>query len=68
MLKQMQKVFNSRKYKATTTTDFFERYNEFQWRQRQINASFTYRFNQKLNKRERSGQKGNGGDDMDFEG
>tara|TARA_R110002049_G_scaffold31092_5_gene105809 strand:+ start:518 stop:3040 length:2523 start_codon:yes stop_codon:yes gene_type:complete len=61
-------LFNSRKYKATTTTDFFERYNEFQWRQRQINASFTYRFNQKLNKRERSGQKGNGGDDMDFEG
>ncbi|NRD22483.1 outer membrane beta-barrel protein [Winogradskyella litoriviva] len=61
-------LFNSRKYKATTTTDFFERYNEFQWRQRQINASFTYRFNQKLNKRERSGQRGNDGDDFDFEG
>ncbi|WP_407557149.1 outer membrane beta-barrel protein [Winogradskyella sp. 4-2091] len=61
-------LFNSRKYVATTTTDFFQRYNEYQRRQRQINASFTYRFNQKLNKRERSGRNGNGGDDIDFEG
>ena len=61
-------LFNSRKYVATTTTDFFSRYNEYQRRQRQINISFTYRFNQQLKKRERSGRDENGGDDIDFEG
>ncbi|NRD21474.1 outer membrane beta-barrel protein [Winogradskyella eckloniae] len=61
-------LFNSRKYVATTTTDFFSRYNEYQRRQRQINLSFTYRFNQQLNKRERSGRNSDGGDDIDFEG
>lgn len=60
-------LLNSRKYKATTTTDTYSRYNEFQWRQRQVNVSFTYRFNQQLNKREKSNNR-SGGDDMDFEG
>ncbi|WP_179008307.1 outer membrane beta-barrel protein [Winogradskyella forsetii] len=62
-------LLNSRKRKSLTTTEFFERYSESQWRQRQINLSLIYRFNQKLNKRERSGNGENGnGDDMDFEG
>ncbi|WP_179344811.1 outer membrane beta-barrel family protein [Winogradskyella ursingii] len=64
-------LFNSRRRQSTTTTDFFERYSESQWRQRQINISAIYRFNQKLNKRERSGRGNNGDngdDDFDFEG
>lgn len=61
-------LLNSRKYQSVTTTDFYRRYSEFQWRQRQVNVSFIYRFNQKLNQRERSRQNGNGGEDMDFEG
>ena len=61
-------LLNSRKRQSTTTTDFFTRYNESQWRQRQINLSFIYRFNQQNNKRNRS-DRGNGGDeDFDFEG
>jgi hypothetical protein len=52
-----------------TTTDFFNRFRDSQWRQRQINFSVIYRFNQQLNKRERSGRgNGNNGDDFDFEG
>ncbi|WP_458626890.1 TonB-dependent receptor domain-containing protein [Winogradskyella sp. PC D3.3] len=61
-------LLNSRKYKSVTTTDFYSRYSEFQWRQRQVNVSFIYRFNQRLNSKDRSGQRGNGGDDMEFEG
>ena len=60
-------LLNSRKRQSTTTTDFFTRYNESQWRQRQINLSFIYRFNQQANKRNRSGN-GNGDEDFDFEG
>ncbi|WP_178988882.1 TonB-dependent receptor domain-containing protein [Winogradskyella schleiferi] len=62
-------LLNSRKRQSTTTTPFFERYSESQWRQRQVNLSLIYRFNQKLDKRERSKRGDNGdGDDMDFEG
>jgi len=60
-------LLNSRKYQSVTTTDFYSSYSEFQWRQRQINLSFIYRFNQMLNNKERS-NRGNGGDDMEFEG
>ncbi|RLJ68775.1 outer membrane receptor protein involved in Fe transport [Lacinutrix venerupis] len=58
-------LLNSRKRKSTTTTDFFERYSEFQWRQRQINVSLTYRFNQKKKPQRNGGF--DGGDD-EFEG
>ncbi|MFP4846874.1 outer membrane beta-barrel protein [Winogradskyella sp. PE311] len=62
-------LFNSRRRQSTTTTDFFERYSESQWRVRQVNVSILYRFNQQLKKNERSGRGGNGGnDDFDFEG
>ncbi|MEP3836526.1 MAG: outer membrane beta-barrel family protein [Algibacter sp.] len=59
-------VFNSRKRKTLTTTEFFERYNETQYRQRQINLSFRYRFNQQKMRNER--RNNNLDDDMDFEG
>ena len=64
-------LLNSRKRQSTTTTDFFERYSEFQWRQRQVNLSLIYRFNQQLNKRDRNGRgtgDNNGDDDFEFEG
>lgn len=62
-------LLNSRRRKSVTTTDFFNRFRDSQWRQRQINFSVIYRFNQQLNKRERSGRgNGNNGDDFDFEG
>ncbi len=61
-------LLNSRKRKTLTTTEFFERYNESQWRQRQINLSFMYRFNQQKKRNERrNNQNGGGDDDMDFE-
>ncbi|APY07216.1 TonB-dependent receptor [Winogradskyella sp. J14-2] len=61
-------LLNSRRRKSVTTTDFFNRFRDSQWRQRQINFSVIYRFNQQLNKRDRSGRgTGSGGDDFDFE-
>lgn len=60
-------LLNSRKRQSTTTTDFFERYSESQWRLRQVNVSLIYRFNQRLNKREGRSE-GDGDDDFDFEG
>ncbi|MEL0456457.1 outer membrane beta-barrel protein [Flavobacteriaceae bacterium SZ-1-7] len=62
-------LLNSRKRKSLTTTEFFERYSESQWRQRQINLSFIYRFNQQKKRNERrNNNMGGGDDDMDFEG
>jgi len=59
-------LFNSRKRKSNTFTPTFNSYGEFQWRERSFNLSFTYRFNQQK-KRQRA-ERGNGGDDMEFEG
>jgi hypothetical protein len=43
--------------------------SEFQWRQRQINLTFAYRFNQKKNfSRDRSIGQGEMGGDMEFQG
>lgn len=56
-------VFNSRKRVSTSTTSTFISNNEFQWRERSFNLSFTYRFNQKK-KRERSSRDFNGEDDF----
>ncbi|MET7029331.1 TonB-dependent receptor domain-containing protein [Sediminicola luteus] len=39
-------LLNSRKRRSFTETDFFTSDSEFQWRQRQFNLSFVYRFNQ----------------------
>ncbi|MEY8849122.1 TonB-dependent receptor [Psychroserpens sp. XS_ASV72] len=61
-------VFNSRKRRSFTTTEFFNRDSESQWRQRQVTLSFIYRFNQQK-KRQRNGNNGgNDGEDFDFEG
>ncbi|WP_067148243.1 outer membrane beta-barrel protein [Pseudotamlana agarivorans] len=61
-------VFNSRKRRTLTETDFFERDSEFQWRPRQINVSFLYRFNQQKQRHEKRGDRGDQFDDSDFEG
>lgn len=62
-------LLNSRKGKSLTTTDTYRRYSEFQWRQRQINLSFMYRFNQQKRRNDRrKNQNGNQDDDFDFEG
>ena len=46
-------LLNSRKRQGTTLTDSFSQYSEFQWRQRQINVSLIYRFNQQKNQQRR---------------
>ncbi len=61
-------VFNSRIRRQFTTTEFFNRASESQWRVRQFTLSLLYRFNLKK-ERERGGRDNNGsGDDFDFEG
>lgn len=52
-------LFNSRKRITETNLPTQNAYSEFQWRERQVNLSFTYRFNRKKNERERP--KGEGG-------
>lgn len=58
-------LLNSRKRQGTTTTDMFTQYSEFQWRQRQINVSLIYRFNQQKNQQRRENRDM---DDDDMEG
>src|SRR5690606_30971837 len=60
-------VFNSRIRKSFTTTEFFNRESEMQWRPRQIILTFMYRFNQQKQRQERERNQ-NGGDEMEFEG
>lgn len=60
-------LFNTRKRIRNTFTESFNSYSEFQWRQRSINLSFTYRFNQKK-KRQRGNRSQGGGEDFGFEG
>ncbi|QCX00164.1 TonB-dependent receptor [Aggregatimonas sangjinii] len=57
-------LFNSRKRRSEIRTENIASYSEFQWRVRQINLSFLYRFNQKKNER---GDRQRGGGDDDFE-
>ena len=65
-------LFNSRKRKTETRTENVYTYSEFQWRERQINLTFLYRFNQQKNQRsgnqQRDGGGGGGGEEMNFEG
>lgn len=42
----VQDLFNSRKRQSFTQTPFFTSDSEFQWRVRQINLAFVYRFNE----------------------
>lgn len=57
-------LFNSRKRMGYTFTDDINQYSEFQWRQRQINVSLMYRFNQQKNEQRRRNQ----GSDFDDDG
>ncbi|WP_037321392.1 TonB-dependent receptor domain-containing protein [Salegentibacter sp. Hel_I_6] len=59
-------LLNSRKRRSFTSTEFFNRDSEFQWRQRQINLSVIYRFNQQ--KREQRRNDNEDFDDSGFEG
>ncbi len=64
-------LLNSRKRQSFTSTEFFEQDSEFQWRQRQVNLSLIYRFNQRREDRnqERERNSDNYGDDEgDFQG
>lgn len=63
-------LFNTRKRKSFTSTDSFSSESEFQWRGRTVNLSFTYRFNQTKQQRQRSQRRGGNGmeDEGSFEG
>ena len=61
-------LLNSRKRNSFTETGSFTQESEFQWRQRQITLSLTYRFNQQKNEQERKNQNNGNADDGDFEG
>ncbi|GHA49832.1 TonB-dependent receptor [Salinimicrobium marinum] len=54
-------LLNSRKRERYTTTNTYDRYSEFQWRQRSFNISLMYRFNQQKRDQRREGENG---DDM----
>ena len=54
-------VFNSRKRDQFTVAETFTNRSTFQWRERQITATFVYRFNQQKN--EQSRRNSDGGDD-----
>lgn len=55
-------LFNSRKRSSLTSTDTFISDSEFQYRQRSINLSFTYRFNQKKQPRGQDPENTNDGE------
>jgi outer membrane receptor for ferrienterochelin and colicins len=56
-------IFNTRKMRSYTDLPDVTSYNEFQWRKRQFNLSFTYRFNKSKNEKEKnSGPKDGGGE------
>jgi autotransporter translocation and assembly factor TamB len=58
-------LFNSRRRQGTVfIEDQFRSTSDFQWRERQVNLTFTYRFNQKK-RNERSSR---GGGDFELEG
>lgn len=56
-------LFNSRIRRSEVNLPTVTSYSEFQWRQRQINLSFTYRFNKKKNERENQRRDDGGGGD-----
>ncbi|WP_324721098.1 TonB-dependent receptor domain-containing protein [Salinimicrobium sp. HB62] len=61
-------LLNSRKRETFTTTNTYERYSEFQWRQRSFNLSFIYRFNQQRRDQQRQQRRDANAGDMDDEG
>ncbi|HKO78598.1 MAG TPA: TonB-dependent receptor [Flavobacterium sp.] len=62
-------IFNTRKMRSYTYLENQTSYGEMQFRKRQFNLSFTYRFNKSKNDKEKNGQpKNEGGGDGDFPG
>ena len=62
-------LLNSRKMQSFTSTEFFDRDSEFQWRQRSFTVSLLYRFNQQKREQNRRNRQNNMDDDNgDFEG
>lgn len=61
-------LFNSRKRISDTYLLTQNAYSEMQWRERQINLSFTYRFNKKKGEKDKQPKRENGNDDGDFQG
>ncbi len=62
-------LLNSQKVNSYTSTEFFDRESEFQWRQRSFTLSFIYRFNQQkreMDRRQRN--EGMDNDEGEFEG
>ncbi|MDT0687777.1 outer membrane beta-barrel family protein [Autumnicola psychrophila] len=58
-------LLNSRKRSSYTLTENFEQDSQFQWRQRQFNVSFIYRFNQQKRQQQRESED-NGNDEGEF--
>jgi len=54
-------IFNSRKMRSYTYLDNVNSYSEFQFRKRQFNLSFTYRFNKPKGERDKNAQPKNDG-------
>ena len=54
-------LLNSRKRESFTSTATYDRFSEFQWRQRSFNVAFVYRFNEQ--KREQDRRNRQNGDD-----
>ncbi len=61
-------LLNSRKRVTSTETPSFTSESEFQWRERQFNLSFTYRFNEKKKRQNGRGEAGFDDGEGDFGG
>lgn len=61
----VQDLFNSRKWRTESLLESADIYREMQWRERTVNLSFTYRFNQ--SKKQAQQNNNNRGDDGDME-
>ncbi|MCC8359028.1 outer membrane beta-barrel protein [Salinimicrobium sediminilitoris] len=61
-------LLNSRKRESISTTDFYTRDSRFQWRQRSVTLSLTYRFNQQKRDQRRNERDSGNGEDNGGEG
>lgn len=61
-------IFNTRKMRSYTYLENQTSYGEMQFRKRQFNLSFTYRFNKSKSDKEKTQPKNEGGGDADFPG
>ena len=59
-------VFNTRKREMISRTSTFYSDSQYQWRQRTVSMSFTYRFNQKKKRQQGNRENGDGDDEMGF--